>query len=216
MKSLGMLLVIVGAIWLVFAFNSDTTVATESQFIGSTFIPSHSVNNIGKMDDRRNHIMVSSMVIVIGVILFAMGNKTNSTVDGNPNSHLSAKSIERFEGERDITTGKYQLYLTRKYTIERNTTLDKYIVNDSLFDSLNESLSFANELEEKYLASDEYNRQNSDHELMREYNITLKDGMYILGDYHFDKLADALLNARAARQVDARLSQKRDEGLPLV
>lgn len=80
MKTLGILLLVVGSLWALVAFNADTTVSTESQFIGSTYIPSQKVHNIGKMDERRNHLMLSALAIVVGVILFAVGKvKTPST-----------------------------------------------------------------------------------------------------------------------------------------
>jgi hypothetical protein len=73
MKTLGILLLGIGCLWALVAFNADTTVETESQFIGSTYIPSQKVNNIGKMDERRNHLILSALAIVVGVILFSVG-----------------------------------------------------------------------------------------------------------------------------------------------
>jgi len=69
MKQLGALLIIIGIIWGLVAFNMDTTVQTESMSIGGMYIPSRSVNNIGKMDERRNHLIAAGLVLLIGVIL---------------------------------------------------------------------------------------------------------------------------------------------------
>ncbi|MBK6999040.1 MAG: zinc ribbon domain-containing protein [Rhodoferax sp.] len=74
MKKLGIVLLLIGAFWGLVAFNADTTVSTDSKFIGETYIPGGKVNNIGKMDDRRNHLMVASVLVVVGVILFVFGN----------------------------------------------------------------------------------------------------------------------------------------------
>lgn len=75
MGDFGKIFVLIGAIWGVIAFNMDTTVATESKFIGDTYIPSRQVHNIGKMEDRRNHLMLAGLMIIAGVILFAVGSR---------------------------------------------------------------------------------------------------------------------------------------------
>jgi len=71
MKSLGAFLILVGIVWGLVAFNMDTTVQTESMSIGAIYIPSRSVNNIGKMDERRNHLIAAGLALLIGVILFS-------------------------------------------------------------------------------------------------------------------------------------------------
>lgn len=73
MKTIGVFLMIIGVVWGAVAFNADTTIKTESQFIGGIYIPSQSVHNIGKMDERRNHLMLSGLFVIIGVLLFGFG-----------------------------------------------------------------------------------------------------------------------------------------------
>jgi len=74
MKKFGIALLLVGGLWLLISFNMDTSVTTEAQSIGGIEIPSVRVNNLGKMDERRNYLMLSSLLIVVGVILFVFGN----------------------------------------------------------------------------------------------------------------------------------------------
>lgn len=71
-------MLIIGGIWVLIAFNMNTTVSTGGQYIGSIYIPSTTVNNIGLMDERRNHLMMSALLIVVGVILFAFGNSAQT------------------------------------------------------------------------------------------------------------------------------------------
>lgn len=78
MKGIGKLLLVIGVICAFIALNMNTTVETGSQFIGDTYISSKKVPNIGKMDDRRNYLMLSALVIIAGVILFAVGSKQTS------------------------------------------------------------------------------------------------------------------------------------------
>ncbi|MFA4919731.1 MAG: zinc ribbon domain-containing protein [Thermodesulfovibrionales bacterium] len=82
MKQFGIVLLLLGVLWLLFAFNMDTTVSTGAQSFGGIEIQSMRVNNLGKMDERRNHLLLSSLLIVVGVILFVFGNSKQS--DGVP------------------------------------------------------------------------------------------------------------------------------------
>jgi hypothetical protein len=77
MKGTGILLIIIGAIWTIIAFNMNTTVESGGEKIGSGAysieIPKMKVNNLGLMDERRNHLMFAGLTIVVGVILFGFG-----------------------------------------------------------------------------------------------------------------------------------------------
>ncbi|MDF9788113.1 hypothetical protein [Polynucleobacter sphagniphilus] len=53
-----------------------------------------------------------------------------------------------FSGERDLNNDSYVLYITKKYVIEKNDVLGKYVLNEKLYDSLNEVLSAGNQLED--------------------------------------------------------------------
>jgi hypothetical protein len=48
-----------------------------------------------------------------------------------------------FDGEMNLSLASYQLYLTRKYNIEKNNTLDKFILGNNVFNTLEESLTDA-------------------------------------------------------------------------
>lgn len=79
MKPLGIFLLLIGAIWGIVAFNFDTTVETEGRYIGDLHIPSQRVHNIGKMDQRRNHLLLAGLLAVVGVVLFGFGSTRSST-----------------------------------------------------------------------------------------------------------------------------------------
>ncbi len=73
MKNFGILLLIIGGIWAFIAFNMDTTVTTGGGTYGGIEIPRMTVNNIGLMDERRNHLIISGLIIIVGIILFVFG-----------------------------------------------------------------------------------------------------------------------------------------------
>ncbi|MBN8448872.1 MAG: hypothetical protein J0M13_07690 [Candidatus Accumulibacter sp.] len=154
MKTSGLLLLAIGLIWVAIAFNIDTTVTTDGQFVGGSYYPGKSVHNIGKMDERRNHLMIASLLVIVGVVLFAFGStgrtkSATSVASPAPVSDNEDYKNSRYNGERNIASGKYQLFLTKKYAIEKNATLEKYVVEDNLFETLEQALEFCDNKEKQ-------------------------------------------------------------------
>jgi len=52
-----------------------------------------------------------------------------------------------FQGDRDLSNDSYLIYLTKKYKIEFNSALDKFMCEDKLFTSSEEALAFANSID---------------------------------------------------------------------
>lgn len=88
MRITGILLTIIGAVWALFAFNMNVSVTTEASNLGSgdysINIPSVTVNNIGLMDQRRNHLIFSGIVFLAGIILTALGKSNNPSQKACP------------------------------------------------------------------------------------------------------------------------------------
>ncbi|CAM3639053.1 hypothetical protein [Polaromonas hydrogenivorans] len=57
-----------------------------------------------------------------------------------------------FDGNRDITSPQYQLFLTKQYSIEKNLTLEKFVIGNVVFNTLDDSLSDANTRYARYLS----------------------------------------------------------------
>lgn len=68
LRTVGVLLLIGGAIWLLYALNMDTSVATDPVSFGGITIPSQRVNNLGLMSQKQNYIIVASLTLVAGLI----------------------------------------------------------------------------------------------------------------------------------------------------
>jgi len=143
MKTSGSLFLIIGAVWAMIAFNFDTTVYVDAPY------SKQKVHNTGLMDERRNHLLMASLLVVVGVILFSFSNtpRTRSGASLAPVSDNEDYKNSHYNGVRNITSGKYQLFLTKKYSIEKNATLEKYVVEDNLFQTLEEALAFCDNKE---------------------------------------------------------------------
>lgn len=77
MKGLGVILIVLGGAGLVYALRMDTTVVVPGQ--------SERVSNLGLMDQRRNVLIVSGLVLLGGFIFTGMaGMSSRSQIDETP------------------------------------------------------------------------------------------------------------------------------------
>jgi hypothetical protein len=97
MKNLGVLLLVIGGLWLFVSFNMDTTVTTGWG----------AVNNIGLMDQRRNHLMISGLIIVVGVILLGFETLAVSRKPINSSSNQISHEVENLidSGDSKFSSG---------------------------------------------------------------------------------------------------------------
>lgn len=72
MKSLGGLLIFFGIAALIFSMQMDTTIEVKYPG-GSGYGMPERVNNIGLMNEKQNRIMLSGILLIGGIILFAVG-----------------------------------------------------------------------------------------------------------------------------------------------
>jgi len=147
MKVIGILAICAGVILALFAYNLDTSVDTG---FGR-------VNNIGLMESRTNFLHTGLAAIVAGILLvgFAGAGGGNKKKGYDIEDKKDTEKSVSYSGERDIHDGKYQLFLTRKYGIEKNSALEKYVVGDDLFATLEDALAYA---DKQLLAEDESNK----------------------------------------------------------
>lgn len=136
MRSFGVWLAVFGGVFALLAINMDVTVPTGPYGFDR-------VNNMGLMADRQNYLMLSIGAVVVGVLLFVFGKHNTPTPESastsSPESQASAK-IAFYARERDLAEGAYKLYLVKKFNIEKNETLGQFVLDELLFDTLEEAL----------------------------------------------------------------------------
>lgn len=76
---------------------------------------------------------------LIGAI-FVATSPTKTKINGTADELTSSTSQQLFEGDLDISSPSYQLFLTRQFAIEKNATLEKFIIGNDVFNTLEESL----------------------------------------------------------------------------
>ena len=94
--------------------------------------------------------MVGAFLGPIGwIIVFLLPREPieerNSSHHQAPSNNLSSP----LSVERDLNSDAYKLYLGKKYEIQRNDLFQKFECKEKLFESLDEALAFANELEKE-------------------------------------------------------------------
>lgn len=60
-----------------------------------------------------------------------------------PTSIPTSAPQHLFDGQRDIAFPAYQLFLTKRFGVEKNSTLDKFVIGDEVFDDLPDALANA-------------------------------------------------------------------------
>lgn len=78
----------------------------------------------------------------------------------NPSSVRRINVSDQFDGDRDLLSDRYQLWLTKKYDIQRNDTLGRYVVGDESFINLEEALKDADRRED---IQNEKRQDDADH-----------------------------------------------------
>ena len=57
------------------------------------------------------------------------------------------KQESKWDGERDLNSMPYKLFLSKKYEINKNELFEKYFVGDTAHDTLDDALKYADSLE---------------------------------------------------------------------
>ena len=86
-----------------------------------------------------------------GCLLGPIGLIVVALLNPEPKASISIKTSDRFSAvdgvEYDTSNDSYRLWLVRKYGIEKNDTLGKFIVGTSVLNDLEEAISLADSLE---------------------------------------------------------------------
>lgn len=145
MRSIGVILTFVGVIWLLFAFNIDTSVD-----VGSSVLGSGRVENLGLIAQRQNHLFVAGLLTLIGVLLIIFGGWSEAqNVSSNVaiSNAVSLKLAEPEPEDRHLASDSYRLWLAEKYAIERNEIFDRFVFDQQTFITLDDALGAAHALE---------------------------------------------------------------------
>lgn len=78
MRKFGIVLMIVGVGWGIFAFNMETSTYVSGSSYGSgmfsTYIPGRDIHNLDLADQRRNHLIGAAVTLISGILLFGFGS----------------------------------------------------------------------------------------------------------------------------------------------
>ena len=145
-KNIGYALLGIGGMVLVWAFFIfDTTVAVDAYT---------RVNNLGLLNDQRNYSMLGGFVAVVG-IFFLLRTESKDKQEKSSDLPITSPRIDNqgFNGSKSIDNDAYKIFLVKKYAIEKNVALDKFIVGEKLFNSIEEALIYASGMDESSTTS---------------------------------------------------------------
>ncbi len=99
-------------------------------------------------------IGISFVIYIILIILSSnadIGYQNYLKLVNQLKSNSLVKST--FNGDRSLNNDSYKLYLAKHYNIEKNAALDKFVCNDKLFNNVDDSLTYADSLEQSLIDS---------------------------------------------------------------
>jgi hypothetical protein len=117
-----------------FAFVFDTSV-----YAGNGI----RVNNLGLMQDRQTGLIVSALIAALGVVIIFLPQKNESGSDLGTSTAPTNPSKSNWSKERNIGSDEYQIYLVKKYGIEKNEVLGKFIADGKSYESVADALAAA-------------------------------------------------------------------------
>lgn len=144
MRVFGIVLIVVGAIWLGIAFNMDTSIESPS---GGLYGLPERVENLGLIAQRQNHLFVSGLIILIGVLLAIFGGRINVRAQQSASPAPIAKPAVAAPENRDLSSDAYRLWLADAYGIKRNEVFDRFVFGEQTFGTLDDALRHAHSLE---------------------------------------------------------------------
>lgn len=68
---------------------------------------------------------------------------------------LIEQSTRSYRPERDLTSDAYKIWLVETYEIKKNEVFEKYVCNETLFETLDDSLVYADSLEAEKRSDEE-------------------------------------------------------------
>ena len=217
-RKLGYLIASAGGLLFIYAIGFfDTTVAVDAYT---------RVHNLGLLNQQKNMMWAGGLLVIVGlVVALQLKAKFSSSLLASPDgadrhnrlnttlvsqqsqsvgsSHPNQVSARSFDGERELTNDAYKIYLTKKYNFEKNEILGKIACEGSLFDSVEEALMHAHELEQQQQDSLQAKAENEQKrlELAKDLGIEEKafgHGYKVLGQKFYD-LDDAIAFAKKER-----------------
>lgn len=168
MKAFGFLLTCAGVIYLFFAFNMDVSVSTTSTYVpGYGSIGGGDVANLDLMARRQNHLIIASLMTLIGAIMAIFGPSETRPISSN-NPILPESEQSNFDGEHDLSSDAYRLWLAKHHRIERNDVFDRFVMGEKTFDTLDAALAHAHDIEIQIIADAREKQERRDAQIAAE------------------------------------------------
>lgn len=152
MKVFGYCLICIGVIYLLIAFNLDVSISTSSTYIeGYGSVGGGNIANLDLMAQRQNHLLVASLITLIGALMAIFGKDQNEAEVTTSAARVEPKE---FTGEHDLSSDAYRLWLVMYHQIERNEVFDRFVMGEQTYKTLDDAMIHAHALEVKKIADE--------------------------------------------------------------
>lgn len=150
MKAWGWAIAAAGVIYLIIALNMDVSVSAPTTYVpGYGSVGGGEVANLDLMARRQNHVIVASLITLVGVLMGIFGKSISEVSEGT--STVAPSARVDFQGERDLSSDGYRLWLASTYGITRNDVFDRFVVGEQTFETLEDALLSAHASDQEKL-----------------------------------------------------------------
>jgi hypothetical protein len=221
MKVIGYGLIAIGLAYLFFAFNMDVSVSTPSTYVpGLGSVGGGDVVNLDLIAKRQNHLIVAALVTIVGVLLALFAP--------NPSTEIKDPSKNRkknFDGLRDVASDPYRVWLVDFYDIQRNDVLDRFVFDQQTFETLDDALMSAHEIEnekqikakekaEAYRLASEKSQAEWEKDRAKTFGIFIGLFLIILSIFLYTSHQSSSSKQKALDALKKNLSNSFDISLP--
>lgn len=145
MKIAGWIIFAFGFAALIFGCAMDTTVSSGAI----------RVHNLGLLRAQENSIIVGGLALIMGLLMILLGGRSQriKDADGISSPHVSKQQSQKkvllalSDAEKTLENDSYKVYLVEKYEIKENEVLKKFFLDGRLYDTVEDALSRAHEME---------------------------------------------------------------------
>lgn len=130
-KTVKVIAIIVGLLWGVYVLNGWLELSRILS-MNSPFLDPELINNI-KIS------ATVQTICVLALLAYGFFSKTESIDNSKQRQQIG------YSGTKTLDNDSYKIYLTKKFQIQKNEALGKFICIDKLFDSVDEALSYASQ-----------------------------------------------------------------------
>ncbi len=137
---------------MLIAFNMNVSINSSSTYVpGYGSVGGGDIANLDLMAQRQNHLLVASLITLIGALMAIFGKDQN---EAEVTTSAARVELEEFTGEHNLSSDAYRLWLVKYHQIARNEVFGRFVMGEQTFENLDDAMGHAHALEVQKIADE--------------------------------------------------------------